>query len=168
MGVVGPFLPIPMAASENMNGGAASLFVSQFENKVDEKRRIQVPSAWRRGQSGLRYMLLPVPKRAWQPACLVVMPPERFLQMVSDLRSMKISDDRADSLRRLLATRAAEVETDSAGRICLPEESARAVDIKDRVVLAGMLDWFEIWNPERYVQVAAGDNERANEAFSLI
>ncbi len=157
-----------MAASDNINGEAESLFVSQFDNKVDEKRRIQIPSAWRRGQSGLRYMLLPVPKRAWRPACLVVMPPKRFLATVAELRSMKISDDRADSLRRLLATRACEVETDSAGRICLPEDTARSVDIKDRVVLAGMLEWFELWNPERYTQVQAGDTERATEAFSLI
>jgi MraZ protein len=113
-------------------------------------------------------MLLPVPKRAWRPACLVVMPPQRFLQTVTELRGMKISDDRADSLRRLLATRACEVETDSAGRICLPEDSARAVDIKDRVVLAGMLEWFEIWCPERYAQVESGDDERSGEAFSLI
>jgi MraZ protein len=81
---------------------------------------------------------------------------------------MKLSDDRADSLRRLFATRATEVETDSAGRICLPEDVARAVDVKDRVVLAGMLEWFEIWSPERYAQVEAGDNERASDAFALI
>lgn len=162
-----------MAARENSNGngggGDLTLFVSRYENKVDEKRRIQVPSAWRRGRNGgLRYLILPAPKRAWRPACLLVMPPERFLQTVAELRSMKMSDDRADSLRRLLATRASEVETDSAGRICLPEEAARLVDIKDRVVLAGMLEWFEIWSPERYAVVEAGDDERSGEAFSLI
>jgi MraZ protein len=157
-----------MAGSDINNVEAAALFVSQFENKVDEKRRIQIPSAWRRGQSGLRYMVLPVPKRAWRPACLIAMPPKRFLEAVADLRTMKISDDRADSLRRLFATRACEVETDSAGRICLPEGAAHSVDIQDRVVLAGMLEWFEIWNPDRYTQVQAGDDERSPEAFSLI
>jgi len=156
-----------MGATDNA-GIAASLFVSKFENKVDEKRRIQIPSAWRRGQSGVRYLLLPAPKRAWRPACLVGMPPERFLQLVQDLRAMRFSDDRADSLRRLLATRAVEVETDSAGRVCLPEDVARSVDIKDRVVLAGMIDWFEVWSPERFAQVETGDDERAGEAFSLI
>jgi MraZ protein len=157
-----------MAAADNINGEGTALFVSRFENKVDEKRRVQVPSAWRRGQSGLRFLMLPVPKRAWRPACLVVMPPLRFLQTVAELRTMKMSDDRADSLRRLFATRASEVETDSAGRICLPEDVARAVDIRDRVVLAGMLEWFEIWSPERYALVEAGDEERSGDAFSLI
>lgn len=150
------------------NGDASPLFVSRFENKVDEKRRIQIPSAWRRGQTGVRYLLLPAPKRAWKPACVVAMPPQRFTSLVQELRQMRFSDDRADSLRRLLATRACEVETDSAGRICLPEDVAKSVDIKERVVLAGMIDWFELWSPERFAQVEAGDDERASEAFSLI
>lgn len=162
-----------MVASESSNGGGGDqgcpLYVSRFENKVDEKRRVQVPSVWRRGQTGgLRFLLLPVPKRIWRPACLVVMPPERFARTVAELRTMKLSDDRADSLRRLLATRASEVETDSAGRICLPDDATKAVDVKDRVVLAGMLDWFEIWSPERYAQVEAGDDERVTEAFDLV
>lgn len=157
-----------MSADENTNGDGSPLFVSRFDNKVDEKRRIQIPSTWRRGQTGARYLLLPAPKRAWRPACLVAMPPQRFMGLVQELRQMRFSDDRADSLRRLLATRASEVETDSAGRICVPEDVARAVDIKDRVVLAGMIDWFEIWNPERFDQVQSGDDERAGEAFALI
>ena len=157
-----------MSVPENQAGDGAVLFVSRFDNKVDEKRRIQIPSSWRRGQNGVRYLLLPAPKRAWRPACVVAMPPQRFMALVQELRQMRFSDDRADSLRRLLGTRSTEVETDSAGRICLPEDVARAVDIKDRVVLAGMIDWFEIWSPERYAQVESGDDERSPEAFSMI
>ena len=157
-----------MSAPENNNATATPLFVSRFDNKVDEKRRIQIPSSWRRGQSGVRFILVPVPKRVWRPACLVAMPPEKFMSLVQEVRQMRFSDDRADTLRRLLATRATEVETDSAGRICLPEEVARSVEVKDRVVLAGMIDCFEIWSPERYAQLETGDDERASEAFSMI
>jgi DNA-binding transcriptional regulator/RsmH inhibitor MraZ len=60
------------------------------------------------------------------------------------------------------------VETDSAGRIVLPENLAKSVDVKDRAVLAGMLDWFEIWNPERYAQLQPGDEERAPEAYQML
>lgn len=144
------------------------LFVSEFENRVDEKRRVQIPSDWRRGREGMQFLLLPMPKRLWRPACVMAVTPERFRNMVRDLRQMKVMDDRADSLRRLLSTRTSSVETDSAGRICLPEALARAVEIKDRAVLAGMLDWFEIWNPERYAQLQPGDEERAPEAYQML
>jgi len=158
-----------MSAPENQNNSDGSpLFVSRFDNKVDEKRRVQVPSSWRRGQSGVRYFLVPVPKRVWRPACLVAMPQQKFMKLVEGLGAMRFSDERADTLRRLLATRSAEVETDSAGRICLPDDAMKAVDITDRAVLAGMIDCFEIWNPERYAQMETGDDERAAEAFGLI
>jgi len=147
----------------------APLFVSEFENKVDEKRRIQVPSPWRRGrEGGLRLLMLPMPKRAWPAACLMVMTPERFLTMVRELRTMKVTDDRADSLRRLLSVGTSEVETDSAGRICIPEALNNAVEIKDRAVLAGMIDWFEIWSPDRFKQMKQGDQERAAEAYGML
>lgn len=157
-----------MSANENTNGEGSPLFLSRFDNKVDEKRRIQIPSSWRRGQTGLRYVLLPVPKLAWRPACLLAMPPVRFTELMQRLETMKFSDDRADSLRRLLATRACEVETDTAGRICLPEEMARATGIQDRVVLAGVYRGFEIWSPERYAEVESLDDARSGEAFGLI
>lgn len=147
----------------------APLFVSEFENKVDDKRRVQIPSAWRRGrEGGMRLLLLPMPKRIWHPACVMALTPERFLHMVRELRQMKVTDDRADSLRRLLSTRTSEVETDSAGRICVPESLTDAVGIRDKAVLAGMLDWFEIWDPSRYKQLAAGDAERATEAYGML
>ncbi len=57
---------------------------------------------------------------------------------------------------------------DKAGRICLPDEMARAAGIKDEAVLVGLLDRFEIWNPSRYETVKAADAVLASEAFKLM
>ena len=57
---------------------------------------------------------------------------------------------------------------DKSGRICLPEEMANAAGIKDEAVLVGLLDRFEIWNPERYQKVKASDAVMAQEAFKLM
>ena len=57
---------------------------------------------------------------------------------------------------------------DKGGRICLPEEMARAAGIKDEAVLVGLLDRFEIWNPARYENVKAADAVVAHEAFKLM
>ena len=40
--------------------------------------------------------------------------------------------------------------------------------IKDEAVLVGLLDRFEIWNPERYEKVKASDAVMAQEAFKLM
>src|SRR6266581_1047816 len=53
-------------------------------------------------------------------------------------------------------------------RVLPPVEMAKAVDIKDEAILVGLLDRFEIWNPERYQKVKASDAVMAQEAFKLM
>jgi len=57
---------------------------------------------------------------------------------------------------------------DKAGRICLPDGMAAAAGIKEDAMLVGLLDRFEIWNPERYEKVRASDAVMAQEAFKMM
>ena len=41
----------------------------------------------------------------------------------------------------------------------MPEEMAKAAGIKKAAVLVGLLDRFEMWNPERYAAVSDDDEE---------
>jgi MraZ protein len=61
-----------------------------------------------------------------------------------------------------------QVGVDKAGRICLPDGMARLAGIKDEAVLVGLLDRFEIWNPQSYEKVKASDAVLAHEAFKLM
>jgi MraZ protein len=61
-----------------------------------------------------------------------------------------------------------QVTTDKTGRVCLPDEMTRAAGIGDEAMLVGLLDRFEIWNPERYQKVKASDAVMAHEAFKLM
>jgi DNA-binding transcriptional regulator/RsmH inhibitor MraZ len=45
---------------------------------------------------------------------------------------------------------------------------AKAVGIEKQAVLVGMLDRFEIWNPERQVKVQTADEVMAPEAFRMM
>ena len=45
---------------------------------------------------------------------------------------------------------------------------ARGAGLTGEVILVGLLDRFEIWNPERYQKVKAADAVLAPEAFKLM
>jgi MraZ protein len=81
---------------------------------------------------------------------------------------MSFADPKASALRRLLGSKSASVSLDKAGRICLPEGMAKAVGIEDEAILVGLVDRFEIWNPDRYQKVSAVDEALLPEAFKLI
>ena len=53
-------------------------------------------------------------------------------------------------LKRFIGSESVQVTLDKAGRICVPEEMARAAGIKTLRCWSGLLDRFEIWSPERY------------------
>jgi len=89
-------------------------------------------------------------------------------ELMRDIDAMPNSDPNKVVLKRFIGSESVQVSVDKGGRICLPEEMANAAEIKDQAVLVGLLDRFEIWNPERYQKVKASDAIMAQEAFKLM
>lgn len=143
-------------------------YSSLFKQRVDDKRRLQIPAKWRPASTDFQFTLILWPNGPMADACLLVLPPEQWLELVTKLKALPFADERAQTLRRLLGTNSAQVTVDKAGRICLPEEMAAAVGIKSDAVMVGLLDRFQIWSPERYAEIDAQDKAFRPEAFKLI
>src|SRR2546427_3494577 len=140
---------------------------SRYRHGVDEKRRVQVPAKWRPAKAGVEFTLILWPKSKEGP-CLRVLPPKEMAELMRDIDAIPNSDPSKVVLKRFIGSESIQVSVDKGGRICLPEEMATAADIKDQAVLVGLLDRFEIWNPERYEKVKASDAVMAQEAFKLM
>ena len=97
-----------------------------------------------------------------------MLPPDKLEKLVAEIEAMPNSDPRKDVLRRVVGGNSEQVTLDKAGRICLPEEMARAAGIKGEAQLIGMLEQFEIWEPVRYKQVEAADGVHQANAFELM
>lgn len=140
---------------------------SCYRHGVDEKRRVQIPAKWRPEEDGVELTMILWPKHQ-AGSCLRVLPPIEMAQLMADIDAMPNGDPNKVVLKRFIGSESVQVSLDKAGRICLPDEMARAASIKDEVVLVGLLDRFEIWNPTRYETVKATDAVMAAEAFKLM
>ena len=140
---------------------------SHYHHGVDEKRRVQIPAKWRSPDAEVLTLLV-WPKGSLPEACLLALPPVEWEDLVAKLKAMPYSDSRAQSLRHAVGTKSDRVPVDKSGRICLPEWMAKAVLIEKEAVLVGLVDRFQIWNPERYEVSRMVDNELLPEAFKLI
>ena len=134
---------------------------------MDEKRRVQIPAKWRPSRSGVEFTLIVWPKSAEGP-CLRVLPPKEMDELMRDIDAMPNGDPSKVVLKRFIGSKSEQVTVDKVGRICLPEPMAAAAGIQDEAILVGLLDRFEIWNPERYAAVSAVDEALLPEAFKLI
>ncbi len=140
---------------------------SLYQHGVDEKRRVQIPAKWRPAKPEVEFTLILWPKAKEGP-CLRVLPPKEMAELMRDIDAMSNGDPNKVVLKRFIGTESIQVSVDKAGRICLPEEMAKAAGIKDQAKLVGLLDRFEIWNPERFEAVKASDAVMAHEAFKLM
>ena len=142
-------------------------YTSSYRHGVDEKRRVQIPAKWRPARPEVLTLVL-WPKGTMPEACLLVLPPLEWEALVQKLKVMPYADPNAEALRRLLGKKSDRVTLDRGGRICLPEALAKAAAIEKEAMLVGLVDRFEIWNPERHLAASAVDDELLPEAFKLI
>jgi MraZ protein len=169
-GVVGqkggtdPFAGYPMQPNDSIE---QIYYSSCYRHGVDEKRRVQIPAKWRPAKPEILTLIL-WPKGTMTEACLLVLPPGESMGLVQKLKSMPYADPIAEALRHLLGKKSDRVTPDKAGRICLPDGMARAAGIEDEAMLVGMVDRFEIWNPDRYSVASVADDQMLPQAFKLI
>jgi MraZ protein len=153
-----------------MNEGTTvspTYYNSCYRHGVDEKRRVQIPAKWRPEESGTELTVILWPKHQ-AGNCLRVLPPAEMKQLMADIDAMPNTSPDKVVLKRFIGSESMQVTLDKAGRICLPDEMAAKAGLKDEVVLVGLLDRFEIWNPDRYENVKAADAVLAPKAFELM
>jgi MraZ protein len=155
-----------MASTKNAE---PAYYNSRFRHGVDEKRRVQIPAKWR-PQRGAGELTLVLWRSKDAGSCVRVLLPAQMAKLMQDIHALPSGDRKKVALKRLIGGDSAQASVDKAGRICLPEDMANEAGIKSNqeVVLIGLLDRFEIWNPERYEKVQAADAALAPDAFELM
>jgi len=144
-----------------------TVYNSCYRHGVDEKRRVQIPAKWRPEEVGTELTVILWPKHQ-SGKCLRVLPPLEMAQLMADIDAMPNTSPDKVVLKRFIGSESVQVTLDKGGRICLPDEMACKADIKDEAVLVGLLDRFEIWNPDTYENVKAADAVLATKAFDLM
>ncbi len=125
-----------------------------------------LPAKWRPREANTKLTVLPWPIGAEDR--LLVLPPERWREMLQKLKTRSLSDSRIEALEQEIAENALQVTPDKVGRICLSEEHTRAVKISNEAELVGRLDKFEIWEPNARAAIRANNKKLAAEVLKEI
>ena len=154
------------ATTENVS--APTFFKGTYEFGLDDKRRVQIPAKWRPTEVGGMFSVI-----LWRAAnqvnpCLMVLPESSARQMNARLAATPWGDPNAESLRRLLGADGEDLELDSAGRICLPENLVKDAHLGKKVKLVGMVDCFQIWHPDHLLVTRSADEVARPAAMKYI
>ena len=131
-------------------------FLGSFEYSVDPKGRVSVPSIFRtkiKTQEGDQFVenehfVIQYDSRG----CLNVYNTESWIQKQE--KYAKLDDDDVNVKHRIskFLRGAQHVYTDTTGRITVPQHLFEKAQLKKNVTIQGRNNWFEIWNPEAYIE----------------
>ncbi len=125
-----------------------TFFAGEFRHGIDDKNRITIPSRWRR-DDGEDFIILPEAQEEF----LLVMSHEEFARVIAEAESNTSVPPRERRVfLRHLHARAQHASSDKQGRLVLPEDLCRLLNLKGEVTLVGGRGRFEIWNSAKWKQ----------------
>lgn len=132
------------------------MFFGSFTPKLDDKGRLFLPAKFRdQLTEGL------VVTRG-QERCLTVWTPESFGRLTERLAQAPITNKGARDYARMLFSLASDEVPDKQGRISIPSRLRDYASLRKDVVVIGVMNRIEIWNPEAWESY----NEEQESVFS--
>jgi MraZ protein len=142
-------------------------YLGKHSRGVDKSRRVMLPMEWRTEGYPSEFMVLLWPATGCD--YLLVLPPERWRQMLANLGNISLTNEPGAVLERYISSNSYPRSLDSYGRLPIPEEAAKAVGIEDEAMLLGRMNKFEIWSPERLrASSQKAETLRVLETFSTM
>jgi MraZ protein len=131
-----------------------TFFTSEYESKLDAKGRLvlparvkaQLPAHPSGGPEGDTELVL---RRGFE-RCLILYPMVEFKKVFSKISGLSEFNEEYRTLQRNFFSGTATVELDSNGRFLLPKNMLTYAQLEKDVMLVGMGNKVEIWNPTLY------------------
>ena len=134
------------------------MFTGTFQNSIDSKNRMIIPSRYR-DQLGGHCMLT----RGFDK-CLYIYSLEDYKVLVDKIRKLPQSDRDVRKFIREFFSNTEECHLDSQGRILIPQHLRDYAGISKNLVTKGALDKIEIWSTE-VLSDPEGENMMDNDEF---
>ena len=138
-------------------------FRGSYEHTIDHKGRVSIPARFRRQLSGDANETFVVLRGL--DVCVALYPADEFRRLEERLRARSFTDETARRFQRLFLHDSRDETLDAQGRVALPPALIAYAELKHDVLVKGVLDRIEIWNPQTYERYVAGSN-RTYEAIA--
>ncbi|MER2600195.1 MAG: division/cell wall cluster transcriptional repressor MraZ [Caldilineales bacterium] len=117
------------------------MLIGQYEHTLDNKGRLTLPSEY--GELLADGIVL---TRGLE-SCLYIFTRAGFEQLSQQMDELSLTDVRARQLRRLFFSQASAALPDKQRRIVIPQWLREAANISEKVMIAGLNSYIELWEP---------------------
>lgn len=141
------------------------IFGGNYRHSLDSKGRLSIPAQLRKllGSQNTQLWISP----GLQDGCLFVYPHENWLRKMEELNAQADTVEKKNAIRAF-SSQGFPMELDSQGRIIVPAEYQRKAVLEKEVVIAGVMDKIELWNPQAYEKFLADNAENYQQMVQLL
>ncbi len=132
-------------------------FRGSYKHSIDHKGRVNIPARFRRllsGDANETFVIL----RGLE-ACVSLYPADEFKRLEERLRGRSFSDPVNRRYQRMLLLDSRDETLDAQGRVAIPPSLIEHATLKHDVMVNGVLDHIEIWNPDLFAKYMASANQ---------
>ena len=138
------------------------MFTGEHERLLDDKGRLSLPPLFRRYLVDNAFLA-----RSASEPCLLLFPHEEIERVADRLKERVRAGEVTPNEQRRWAASISEVKTDTQGRLAIPPKLREVAGLDREVVLIGVVDRAEVWNPESWAAVERASDEGINEGMWL-
>jgi MraZ protein len=120
------------------------MFIGEFTYTIDQKKRIAIPSKFRR-ELGKRAVVT-----RGLDSCLAVYPMAEWGKLTKKLESLPNSQTDARGFARIMLSGAVDAALDKLGRILIPDYLKEYAGFEKNVIIIGISNRIEIWNEKKW------------------
>ena len=137
------------------------MFLSTYENKLDKKGRVSVPSSFRSYLSNLGYNGI-ICYPSFNNQSIEAWPQERIEKISSAIDTLNPFEDKRDFFATSILSESINLQFDGEGRILLTSKLLKHAKIKNSMVFVGQGKTFQIWEPTIFEKFKVNARKKAN------
>jgi len=137
------------------------MFLSTYENKLDKKGRVSVPSSFRSYLSNLGYNGI-ICYPSFNHQSIEAWPQERIEKISSAIDTLNPFEDKRDFFATSILSESINLQFDGEGRILLTSKLLKHAKIKNSMVFVGQGKTFQIWEPSLFEKFKVNARKKAN------
>ena len=137
------------------------MFLSTYENKLDKKGRVSVPSSFRSYLSNLGYNGI-ICYPSFNNQSIEAWPQERIEKISSAIDSLNPFEEKRDFFATSILSESINLQFDSEGRISITTKLLKHAKIKNSMVFVGQGKTFQIWEPSTFEKFKINARKKSN------
>ena len=137
------------------------MFLSTYENKLDKKGRVSVPSSFRSYLSNLGYNGV-ICYPSFNNQSIEAWPQDRIEKISNAIDALSPFEEKKDYFATSILSESINLQFDSEGRISLTPKLLKHARIKNSMLFVGQGKTFQIWEPTTFEKFRTKSRNKSN------